>query len=144
MRIDSALVAGVPCLVAGTGYTGELGYEVWCHPKHAPEVWDAVFEAAARIAQELDAAGVKVFQQPQRRDQGLPRGDADDERMDSETIVILLLLRVWRLVPDSARYTIVSSAAATVAAGAVLASSWGSGASAARDGGTSAGTGSAD
>ncbi|GIT71279.1 MAG: hypothetical protein Ct9H300mP28_10930 [Pseudomonadota bacterium] len=25
--------------------TGELGYEVWCHPKDAPDVWDAVWEA---------------------------------------------------------------------------------------------------
>ncbi|MBT6509798.1 MAG: aminomethyl transferase family protein, partial [Rhodospirillaceae bacterium] len=38
---------GVPIVVSRTGYTGELGYEVWCHPKHAVEVWDAVFEAGA-------------------------------------------------------------------------------------------------
>ena len=38
---------GVPVVVSRTGYTGELGYEVWCHPRHAPEVWDAVFEAGA-------------------------------------------------------------------------------------------------
>ena len=36
---------GIPLVVSRTGYTGELGYEVWCHPKHAPQVWDAVFEA---------------------------------------------------------------------------------------------------
>ncbi len=36
---------GVPVVVSRTGYTGELGYEVWCHPRHAEEVWDAVFEA---------------------------------------------------------------------------------------------------
>ena len=36
---------GVPVVVSRTGYTGELGYEVWCHPRHAPQVWDAVFEA---------------------------------------------------------------------------------------------------
>ena len=28
-----------------TGYTGELGYEVWCHPDDGPAVWDAVWEA---------------------------------------------------------------------------------------------------
>ena len=27
------------------GYTGELGYEIWCHPKHAPEVWDKLIVA---------------------------------------------------------------------------------------------------
>ena len=35
---------GVPIMVSRTGYTGELGYEVWCHPKDAPKVWDAVWE----------------------------------------------------------------------------------------------------
>ena len=36
---------GIPIVVSRTGYTGELGYEIWCHPKHAEGVWDAVFEA---------------------------------------------------------------------------------------------------
>ncbi|MCI0719500.1 MAG: aminomethyltransferase family protein [Acidobacteria bacterium] len=36
---------GAPILVSRTGYSGELGYEVWCHPKDALVVWDAVWEA---------------------------------------------------------------------------------------------------
>ena len=36
---------GVPLVVSRTGYTGELGYEVWCHPGDAPALWDAVREA---------------------------------------------------------------------------------------------------
>lgn len=36
---------GIPVVVSRTGYTGELGYEVWCHPKSAPEVWDALSDA---------------------------------------------------------------------------------------------------
>ncbi|SFD92428.1 trimethylamine-oxide aldolase Tdm [Roseivivax sediminis] len=36
---------GTPIVVSRTGYTGELGYEVFCHPKHAGEVFDAVWEA---------------------------------------------------------------------------------------------------
>lgn len=36
---------GTPVLVSRTGYTGELGYEIFCHPKHALAVWDAVWEA---------------------------------------------------------------------------------------------------
>ena len=36
---------GIPLIISRTGYTGELGYEVWCHPKHAPEVWDKLMEA---------------------------------------------------------------------------------------------------
>ena len=38
---------GIPLLVSRTGYTGELGYEVFCHPSDAPAVWDAIFEAGA-------------------------------------------------------------------------------------------------
>jgi aminomethyltransferase len=36
---------GIPIMVSRTGYTGELGYEVWCHPNDAPAVWDAVMAA---------------------------------------------------------------------------------------------------
>ncbi len=36
---------GAPVVVSRTGYTGELGYEIWCHPKDAGEVFDAVWEA---------------------------------------------------------------------------------------------------
>lgn len=36
---------GIPVLVSRTGYTGELGYEVFCHPTDAPAVWDAIMEA---------------------------------------------------------------------------------------------------
>ncbi len=35
---------GIPIVVSRTGYTGELGYEVWCHPKDAPAVWDAIWQ----------------------------------------------------------------------------------------------------
>jgi aminomethyltransferase len=37
--------SGIPVLVSRTGYTGELGYEVFCHPKDAPAVWDAIMAA---------------------------------------------------------------------------------------------------
>ena len=36
---------GIPIIVSRTGYTGELGFEVFCHPSRAPEVWDAILEA---------------------------------------------------------------------------------------------------
>jgi aminomethyltransferase len=36
---------GVPVLVSRTGYSGELGYEVWCAPGDAVAVWDAVWAA---------------------------------------------------------------------------------------------------
>jgi aminomethyltransferase len=36
---------GIPLVVSRTGYTGELGYEVFCHPDDGPAVWDAIWEA---------------------------------------------------------------------------------------------------
>ncbi len=38
---------GLPVIVSRTGYTGELGYELWCHPNDAPGLWDAVWEAGS-------------------------------------------------------------------------------------------------
>jgi aminomethyltransferase len=38
---------GPAVVVSRTGYTGELGYEIFCHPKDAPAVWDAVMAAGA-------------------------------------------------------------------------------------------------
>src|SRR3954468_19157662 len=42
MRIVEATVAGVACLVAGTGYTGEDGVELLIPPDGATQVWDAL------------------------------------------------------------------------------------------------------
>ncbi len=42
-RFGDAL--GIPIIVSRTGYTGELGYEVFCHPNDAPAVWDKIWEA---------------------------------------------------------------------------------------------------
>ena len=36
---------GIPVVISRTGYTGEFGYEIFCHPSNAPAVWDAVFTA---------------------------------------------------------------------------------------------------
>lgn len=38
---------GVPLVVSRTGYSGELGYEVFCHPKDAETVFDAIWEVGA-------------------------------------------------------------------------------------------------
>lgn len=39
---------GAPVVVSRTGYTGELGYEIFCHPKDAVAVFDAVWEAGQK------------------------------------------------------------------------------------------------
>ena len=38
---------GPSIVVSRTGYSGELGYEVFCHPKDAEQVFDSIWEAGA-------------------------------------------------------------------------------------------------
>ncbi|MEU7279414.1 glycine cleavage system aminomethyltransferase GcvT [Streptomyces sp. NPDC045431] len=40
-------VAGVPALIARTGYTGEDGFELFVEPQHAEKLWQALTEAGA-------------------------------------------------------------------------------------------------
>lgn len=40
-------VAGVPCMAARTGYTGEDGFELACDNDHAVTLWSALLESAA-------------------------------------------------------------------------------------------------
>ncbi|MEU8526267.1 glycine cleavage system aminomethyltransferase GcvT [Streptomyces sp. NPDC048629] len=42
-------VAGVPALIARTGYTGEDGFELFLKPEHAEGVWKALTEAGAPV-----------------------------------------------------------------------------------------------
>lgn len=44
-RAASGTIAGVPVEVTRTGYTGDLGYEVWMAWDQALTVWDALVEA---------------------------------------------------------------------------------------------------
>jgi len=37
--------AGTAFVISRTGYTGELGYEVMCHPRDCTEIFDAIWEA---------------------------------------------------------------------------------------------------
>lgn len=41
-RLDGA--EGCPLMVSRTGYTGELGYELWCHPHDAKRIWQRAWE----------------------------------------------------------------------------------------------------
>jgi aminomethyltransferase len=39
--------AGTELMVSRTGFTGDLGYELWIDPAHALDLWDALFEKGA-------------------------------------------------------------------------------------------------
>lgn len=42
-------VAGVPALIARTGYTGEDGFELFVKPEHAVELWQALTKAGESV-----------------------------------------------------------------------------------------------
>jgi aminomethyltransferase len=42
---EGITVGGVPIWLSRTGYSGELGYELYCQPEDAGELWRAVLEA---------------------------------------------------------------------------------------------------
>jgi aminomethyltransferase len=46
-RFTSCAVAGAPCLVSRTGYTGEDGFEVYAPPEAAPRLWSAILATGA-------------------------------------------------------------------------------------------------
>jgi aminomethyltransferase len=45
--LTPATIGGVSVTVSRTGYTGDLGYEIWVAAESAVAVWDAVVEASA-------------------------------------------------------------------------------------------------
>jgi aminomethyltransferase len=46
-HVTSGRIAGVPVDISRTGYTGDLGYEIWVESARAVDVWDAVMTAGA-------------------------------------------------------------------------------------------------
>lgn len=44
-RLTETKLAGVPVTISRTGYTGDLGYEIWIDAHNALKVWDALIEA---------------------------------------------------------------------------------------------------
>jgi aminomethyltransferase len=41
---EGVTVGGVPVVLSRTGYSGELGYELFCRPEHAEDLWNTVLE----------------------------------------------------------------------------------------------------
>ena len=43
-RVMSAVISGVPVTISRTGYTGDLGYEIWIDATQATQVWDVLMD----------------------------------------------------------------------------------------------------
>jgi aminomethyltransferase len=55
-HVTSGKIAGVPVDISRTGYTGDLGYEIWVPWNDAVKVWDALADTGKRF--DLHAAGM--------------------------------------------------------------------------------------
>ena len=44
-RLTAEKIRGIPLIVSRTGYTGDLGYELWLSSSNAEEVWDILMAA---------------------------------------------------------------------------------------------------
>lgn len=49
-------IAGLPVMISRTGYTGDLGFEVWVDAKDAEKIWDVIVQAGQAFA--LQPAGI--------------------------------------------------------------------------------------
>ena len=58
-RLTPANIDGLDAVITRTGYTGDLGYEIWVDADRALEVWDAVM--AAGKAYRIEPAGLDAL-----------------------------------------------------------------------------------
>jgi aminomethyltransferase len=55
-RVTSGTIAGVPVDISRTGYTGDLGYEIWMPADRAVDVWDGLMAGGRRF--DIKPAGM--------------------------------------------------------------------------------------
>src|SRR6266545_6254035 len=55
-RVTTGRIAGVPVEISRTGYTGDLGYEIWVAAEQAVKVWDALIETGRAF--DIQPAGM--------------------------------------------------------------------------------------
>jgi aminomethyltransferase len=55
-RVTHASIAGIPVDISRTGYTGDLGYEIWIPWHEAVRVWDAIMDAGREF--DIHPAGM--------------------------------------------------------------------------------------
>jgi aminomethyltransferase len=54
--VTKGTLAGVAVEISRTGYTGDLGYEIWMPAEHAVTVWDALMDHGKAF--DIHAAGM--------------------------------------------------------------------------------------
>ncbi|TDI35976.1 MAG: aminomethyl transferase family protein [Acidobacteria bacterium] len=73
-RLTQTELGGVPTIVSRTGYTGDLGYEIWVESADAEKLWDALVGAGEGYG--LEPAGLLALDRT-RLEAGFPLIDVD-------------------------------------------------------------------
>lgn len=55
-------VAGITVTVSRTGFTGDLGYELWMDPSNALEIWDLIFDVKERGLYDIRVIGLDALE----------------------------------------------------------------------------------
>jgi aminomethyltransferase len=54
-------INGLEVMVSRTGFTGDLGYELWTDPDNAPALWNALFDVKKRGLYDVRAIGLDAL-----------------------------------------------------------------------------------
>ncbi|HXV63020.1 MAG TPA: aminomethyltransferase family protein [Vicinamibacteria bacterium] len=73
-RLARTELRGVPVVVSRTGYTGDLGYEIWVEAERAESIWDALMDAGEGLG--IEPAGMGALDRT-RVEAGFPLIDVD-------------------------------------------------------------------
>jgi aminomethyltransferase len=58
-RFTETTLFGAPAVVSRTGYTGEDGFELYFHPRHATSVWQGLVDSGQRVGMEFVGLGAR-------------------------------------------------------------------------------------
>ena len=60
--ILDTVLDGMDVMISRTGFTGDLGYELWVDPQHALALWDAIFSVKQRGLYEIRPIGLDALE----------------------------------------------------------------------------------
>jgi aminomethyltransferase len=105
-RLTNAKIRGAPVTVSRTGYTGDLGYEVWVDASRALAVWDSLIEVGT--AYGITPAGMLALDLA-RNEAGLLLIEVDyvsahHALIDAQTSTPLELSLGWTVALDKERF----------------------------------------
>ena len=105
-RVVSTALRGIPVAISRTGYTGDVGYEIWMQAQDALTVWDALIEAGTPYG--ITPAGMLALDIA-RIEAGLMLMDVDyvsarKALTDRQTSTPFELDLAWTVSPDKENF----------------------------------------